>query len=438
MTLQVNLVNLGSYPNDGTGDDLRSAFIKSNQNFQSIADNVVLDATNLGTGTPIFVNKSGNTLQFRSIRSNNNNMAISFDSNELLLTVEDSINRLIEDTNPILGGTLNLNNFDIEGFGNINITGDIVANTVTANVIGQVSDIGNHVLSDLADVMTAIPQPGQALVWNGSTWSPADIELPEQLPSVTSIIAGNNISINPSNGVGDVTIEALIPTFDNYDFGLLSGARNAFDLIMQFTNIDFGAIGDPSNVTLDLGSIVPGQALYNLTSSSNTVTEGGEFTIYLTTVNVPSGTNVPYVITGVSSEDINGADLTGQFTVFGNFASITFTASVDELDETETFTITLSEVSPTISSSITILDNTDDVEEYTSGDIDGGSPATILFSNIADGGTPSTTIFTVIADGGVSNIIDGGEPSTTIFTETIEGGEPSSSPTEIYDGGIVN
>jgi hypothetical protein len=36
-TLQFGSVNVGSQPNDGTGDDLRNAFIKLNQNFSNIS-----------------------------------------------------------------------------------------------------------------------------------------------------------------------------------------------------------------------------------------------------------------------------------------------------------------------------------------------------------------------------------------------------------------
>ena len=533
MTLQVNLVNLGSYPNDGAGDDLRSAFEKTNQNFQSISANVVLNAANLGSGIPLFLDKNGNTLRFRSLSSANANMSISFDSNSITLNVIDSINSLLEDPNPRLAGTLILNGNDIEGFGNIDITGDITADTITGNfvgnfsgnisgdiigdlygnvygldtnvqimavdtasgdyntiflndlvvtgnssvnpgttlittleqdgisifsdldlvlssnssvivdadlvvtgtILGQINDISNHNLADLGNVTSVAPSNGQALVWNGSAWTPGNVITNS---GVTKIIAGSNISIAPTNGIGDVTINSNSPSFDSYDFGLLSGVRNSFDLIMQFTNVDFGSIYDGTSVKLDLGPIVEGSGLYGLESSSATVTEGNSFTISLTTINVENGTLVPYTITGVSSNDINGASLTGSFTVINNFASIVFNASTDELVETETFTLTLNSITPAVFVLVTLLDPGSEVPEYTGGNIDGGSPTTTSFTVIADGGTPTTTSFTVVADGGIANVLDGGTPSTTSFTGTIEGGDPSTIPTEIYDGGIVD
>jgi hypothetical protein len=402
-------------------------------------------------------------------------MSISFDSNNVTLNVIDSINSLEEDPNPTLAGTLILNGNNIEGFGNIDITGDITADTITGNFIGsfsgdisgnidgtltgnvtgnvvgnltgnvtgnltgnvtgQVSDISNHNLADLGNVTSVAPSNGQALVWNGSAWTPGTVVASS---GVTKIIAGSNISIAPTNGIGDVTINADGPSFDSYDFGLLSGVRNSFDLIMQFTNVDFGSIYDSTSVKLDLGPIIEGAALYSLESSSSTVTEGIAFTISLTTVNVENNTLVPYTITGVSSNDISGASLTGSFTVVDNFASIFFTVSADELVETETFTLTLNSITPAVFVSVTLLDSGSEIE-YTGGDIDGGSSNTASYAAVADGGDPTTTSFTVVADGGIANaLLDGGTPATTSFTGTIEGGDPSSTPTEVYDGGIVD
>ena len=81
---------------------------------------------------------------------------------------------------------------------------------------------------------------------------------------------------------------------------------------------------------------------YSLTRSAVSVTEGGSFTITLTTTNLPNGTTVPYTITGVSSSDIDGASLTGNFTISGNSASLVVNTTWDYVTEgQETFTLTL-------------------------------------------------------------------------------------------------
>ena len=58
------------------------------------------------------------------------------------------------------------------------------------------------------------------------------------------------------------------------------------------------------------------------------VNEGGTFTITLTTENVANGTSLPYTITGVTSSDINGAALTGDFIV-GSQETVNVTVSSD-------------------------------------------------------------------------------------------------------------
>jgi hypothetical protein len=72
------------------------------------------------------------------------------------------------------------------------------------------------------------------------------------------------------------------------------------------------------------------------------------------------------------------------------------------------------------------------------GDIDGGTAGTTLFTVIIDGGSSSSDFLATI-DGGNSGgeilLIDSGN-SSTIFTSTIEGGNASSIFTSTIDGGV--
>lgn len=99
---------------------------------------------------------------------------------------------------------------------------------------------------------------------------------------------------------------------------------------------------------------------YGLSASSATINEGQTVTITLTTINVASGTPIPYTITGVSSADISNASLTGNFTVTGNGTAtmnITLTAAADATTEgNETLTVTLNGITPAVSTSVTIVD----------------------------------------------------------------------------------
>ena len=316
MTIQT--VNLGSYANDGTGDDLRTAFTKVNDNTAELDLTRVVSAANLGLGAEIFKEKVDKNLQLRKINAGIN-ITVTQNANDITIATPDSINNLVEDTTPQLGGNLDLNSFNVIGTGSIDIEGVVIADeftgnvivrnsdltieayntttsdynsvsvngltfsgnnrissginnistavgdglvinsnlqlvltsangvlvntdltvsngiqgnligNVTGNVTGTVSSIANHNLEDLADVSSATPTVGQALVWSGSAWTPNTIT-----SGVSRILAGSNISISPSNGLGNVTINS-------------TGGGSGGDL-------DFGSFTNPSGFTLDLGS----------------------------------------------------------------------------------------------------------------------------------------------------------------------------------------
>lgn len=131
--MPITLVDLGTFANDGTGDDLRTAFEKVNNNFTSLDNVTISNATNLGAGAPVFAGKVGSlevgdNLTFRSL-SSGPNIQIAYD-----------------------GATITI--------------------ASTATFTGQVSDISNHDLGDLGNVSSVTPALGQALVWQGATWGP--------------------------------------------------------------------------------------------------------------------------------------------------------------------------------------------------------------------------------------------------------------------------
>jgi hypothetical protein len=147
MPISLQTINLGDYANDGTGDDLRTAFAKVNINFN---------------------------------------------------TLESDITSLVEDTSPKLGGDLDLNGFKLKSTGPLRIQAGqvIVSGTVQASqFIGQISDLSNHKLDDLSDVV--VPNSidliqGQALVYNGQgSWVPGNIVT----PSTTDLDGGGSATV---------------------------------------------------------------------------------------------------------------------------------------------------------------------------------------------------------------------------------------------------
>ena len=68
--MAIQLINIGNVANDGTGDDLREAMIKINQNFEELdlRDDEQTTASNLGFGSyGIFKDKLNYDLRFKGL-----------------------------------------------------------------------------------------------------------------------------------------------------------------------------------------------------------------------------------------------------------------------------------------------------------------------------------------------------------------------------------
>ena len=68
--MAVQLINIGNTANDGTGDDLREAFVKVNANFNELdlRDDEQTTVTNLGsTGEGLFKERINYDLKFKKI-----------------------------------------------------------------------------------------------------------------------------------------------------------------------------------------------------------------------------------------------------------------------------------------------------------------------------------------------------------------------------------
>jgi hypothetical protein len=292
-------VNLGQYPNDGAGDDLRTAFEKANANFDELDRTRVIFAQNLGDGAPIFLDKVGNNLRFRSIRSDNSNATLGFDSEEIILTVQDSINGLVEDPNPRLGGNLNLNGFNILGSGNISINGNVTANEVIGTFNGSFNGefngtlVGNVLVNDGNILIQAIDSNTNnynAVSINGLTVSGSNVFEPGTTTLSTFvgdglvIFSDNQLVLNSPNGVlidTDLTVPEAVITELNSTTALITD--------LTVTNEINGTISSISNHNLsdlsDVSTLAPanGQALvWNGTrwAPGNVATSGQEINTF--------------------------------------------------------------------------------------------------------------------------------------------------------------
>lgn len=322
--MAIQYINLGSNPNDGTGDDLRSAFLKVNDNFQLLA--TIGGETNIGANIgggsgQVYANKTNETLNFRTIAAGTGitvnqsaqtiTIASSFtapasitkiyDENNSLyettvpgaslkikgagfVTTQISANELtidgafsvVQDTLPLLGGNLDLNGFNISGLGNISNTGSITADVLT---IGRSSGPGNY--------------PGVATIAGTLT-----------VNGTTSLAALNATSITTTSGI-------TAPSFTTTS-GVFTG-----DLTGDTTGIHYGNVAI-KGVGLDPDVVVVNTAV---SPASITGSHYGTFSGDLTGNLITPGIDMNgQPIAGVGTITLDGVDTPGNMVLTVNGA----------------------------------------------------------------------------------------------------------------------
>ena len=187
----IQTINIGSYANDGSGDDLRTAFEKVNNNFTMLfGTSNVLSGVNLGNGVAVLSQKNPSTLnlEFKTFTSNDTSIVFNSTSNGIDLSAKTVLQN---DANPTLGNNINLNNHYIYG-------GD-----TQTTVYGLDVPVANNLISALISSSNPTVDMGS-------------INAPIGYPTFPR---GYTIDFNGTGGTG-----FLNPVINDYDFGSLSVA----------------------------------------------------------------------------------------------------------------------------------------------------------------------------------------------------------------------
>ena len=104
--MAINLVNLGNSANDGTGDDLREAFVKVNNNFTEIQNQLGFTGQNLGSsGAEVFSKLEDYVLKFRRLVAGENIQLQQFDNTiQITAQVPDSRFTVTTDSGSVVTG----------------------------------------------------------------------------------------------------------------------------------------------------------------------------------------------------------------------------------------------------------------------------------------------------------------------------------------------
>lgn len=262
--MAIQTINLGSYANDGSGDDLRTAFNKVNANFALLGTDIPLaDGANLGTNTITvtrFLTKSGSgpySVQFvistqGTVPPSNQYYYVSGNSNALYnghwfctATTTTTITLTYPSDPGVYGtadgtvvslgiGVYKSKNTNIAEFKSLTSSDNSINISATANNIDIKSGAGLINDTNPTLIQPVFPDPNQSPV-----------------------------PLNPLNLNGNWIIDTIgTGNIQANVYGIRVDVMNAiFSLMLQTNsfNIDMGAIAGTTNtVELDMGFISPG------------------------------------------------------------------------------------------------------------------------------------------------------------------------------------
>ena len=244
--MAIQTINIGRAANDGTGDDLREAFIKVNQNFQDLESGGLQTGNNLGTaGAEVFASKIENILNFRRLVAGSNVNITQLDNTIVIEgTVPDQSTIITTDLNSIVVG--NGQPWDLYG-GN----GTVVRADNTASPNPQII-IDSSLEQDTNPVLSA------------------GLDANNQNITAVNNLSANSVLTDTLNVQGNGTISNLIPTsiknvnYDNnlgryltFDLGPIDAVfEGQFQFIMGTTPVDLGTFTNPSPGNIDGGPMI--------------------------------------------------------------------------------------------------------------------------------------------------------------------------------------
>jgi len=224
--MAIQTINIGNIANDGTGDDIRVAFGKVNDNFEELdlRNPGSLTASNLGSlGEGVFAQKEGTDLQFK---------------------------KLIGGTGTTLSASGDTITIDGSAIGTLTIgtdNGSVIVNTSTTISVNGGNGIatrqnGNQIIADIeAGALSYDTNPtlGGDLDGNGN-----------------NIVGVNNITATNVNAlVYDTDIRNINTFLTGFDFkGMKAEVNNMVDFILATTDVDYGSVASASDFSSDFGT----------------------------------------------------------------------------------------------------------------------------------------------------------------------------------------
>jgi hypothetical protein len=240
--MAIQQINLGTVANDGTGDDIRTAFQKVVFNFNELNSRTPEATTvvNLGSGQGVFASKDDAELQFKSLVAGQN-VTLAADGETITVNVNAGVTQFTVEADA--GSILVTENSNIKIEGGTLVTTERVGNSIVVNssALGSISEDTNPTLS------APLNAAGFALGNVGAI----------DATTVSGLFTGNLTGLVHNIDIRDVNFYR-VPE-NSWDFNGIADTpvTNIFDWVFKTYDVDFGILGGVQpNKILDFGPIV--------------------------------------------------------------------------------------------------------------------------------------------------------------------------------------
>jgi hypothetical protein len=231
--MAINYVDVGIIANDGTGDDLREAFIKVNDNFEELDARIVETTVieNLGTlGQPVYAGKQSGVEKFKRLVAGAN---ITVQANEETITITgseslDQLQIIVDE-----GGTIGITRGQT-----LSLRG---GEGIATRSVGQTL----YVDLDNSGILVRDSSPTLSANFNANA---KDI-------TGANVISANTFQGSLQGLVYGYDLREFGSYFQGFDFGNFRNTwDNAIEFILSQTDVDLGAFTPESLNTIELGS----------------------------------------------------------------------------------------------------------------------------------------------------------------------------------------
>ena len=243
-------INVGLIINDGTGDDLRTAFLKVNRNFEELElqGGQANTISNVGTGVGLYKEKIGVDLRLKSLKAG---YGITITSNPMDVTIENTANTIIAvnaDTGRLTASSSTQEISIVGGAGiSTSITGSIL--TINSNNYNIETDTSPTLGGDL-------DLNGFNIIGGAGTTITANNFVGNLTGNVTGNLTGN-VTGNLTGLVNGIDIKNIDNFLNIFDFGpIIMNVTNPMQLILMSIQLDMGTVDNPNPIGIEGGSFI--------------------------------------------------------------------------------------------------------------------------------------------------------------------------------------